>query len=536
MENKHSRKHLLPINEIAKSLNIDTKDTIQYGNDKAKLSLDILNRDNKGKLILMTAMSPTPSGEGKTTMNIGLSMALNALGHQAISALREPSLGPVFGRKGGASGGGKARIEPSQDIDLHFTGDIHAISACNNLLSAMIDNHIYHGNELNIDPSQILWRRALDMNDRALRRLSTKDTTLGFDITAASEIMAILCLAEDMDDLRSRLEKIVVALDHEGKLVSAKMLGAVGAMMVLLKDAIQPNLVQTSEGTPVIVHGGPFANIAHGCNSVIATKMALKLSDYVVTEAGFGADLGAQKFFDIKSLQSGIKADAVVIVATLKALKYHGDSTLKDLEEVNISALTQGFDNLKQHMENMKKYQQDVYVAINRFPSDTQEEIDFLSTLLLDLGVKSFDCDVFGQGSKGALKLAEEIVGNLKNSSPSISMKPKDNLEASIEQIALEIYRADDVEYSETALKKLEMLKKTGFGHYPVCIAKTQYSFSDDPKKLNVAKNFNLLVTDLKISNGAGFIVALCGKVMTMPGMPKNPNALNIDLNADNSL
>lgn len=531
MKNNQNPETLLPINQIAAGLNISDSELIQYGHDKAKLSLDILKRETKGKLILMTAMSPTPSGEGKTTMNIGLSMALNSLGHRTISALREPSLGPVFGRKGGATGGGKARIEPSHDIDLHFTGDLHAISACNNLLSAMIDNHIYYGNQLNIDPNQILWRRAIDMNDRALRRLNSKDGVVSFDITAASEIMAILCLAEGVKDLRKRLENIIIALDMEGNLVSAKMLGAVGSMMVLLKDAMMPNLVQTSEGTPVIVHGGPFANIAHGCNSVIATKMALKLSDYVITEAGFGADLGAQKFFDIKSYQSGIKADAVVIVATLKALKYHGDSSIKDLSEANESALREGFNNLKQHIENMKKYQSNVVVAINRFPQDYQHEIDLLSDLLKDMGVSTFDSDVFGKGSQGALKLAEKVVEILDSSSPSTSFAPKDTLELSIENIAKEIYRAHGVVYSKLALEKLEMLKSKGFDAYPVCIAKTQYSFSDDPKKLNVAKDYDLLVTDLKISGGAGFVVALCGKVMTMPGMPKTPNALSIDIN-----
>lgn len=531
MINNQNPKTLLPINQIAASLNIMESEMIQYGSDKAKLSLDILNRNHQGKLILMTAMSPTPSGEGKTTMNIGLSMALNSMGYRAISALREPSLGPVFGRKGGATGGGKARIEPAHDIDLHFTGDLHAISACNNLLSSMIDNHIYHGNDLNIDPQNILWRRALDMNDRALRKLNRKEGIVSFDITAASEIMAILCLAESLADLRHRLENIIIALDMNGNLVSAKMLGAVGSMMVLLKDAIMPNLVQTSEGTPVIVHGGPFANIAHGCNSVIATKMALKLSDYVVTEAGFGADLGAQKFFDIKSYQSGIKADAVVIVATLKALKYHGDSRIKDLSETNMLALKEGFNNLKQHIENMKKYQDNVVVAINRFPHDDQDEIDFLQVALQEIGVTSFDSDVYGQGSQGAINLARELVEILKSSTPSTSMQPKESLESSIENIAQEIYRADGVEYSQVALQKLALLKSKGFDAYPVCIAKTQYSFSDDPTKLNVAKGYKLLVTDLKISGGAGFVVALCGKVMTMPGMPKKPNALSIDLN-----
>lgn len=531
MINNQNPKTLLPINQIAASLNIMESEMIQYGSDKAKLSLDILNRNHQGKLILMTAMSPTPSGEGKTTMNIGLSMALNSMGYRAISALREPSLGPVFGRKGGATGGGKARIEPAHDIDLHFTGDLHAISACNNLLSAMIDNHIYHGNDLNIDPQNILWRRALDMNDRALRKLNRKEGIVSFDITAASEIMAILCLAESLADLRHRLENIIIALDMNGNLVSAKMLGAVGSMMVLLKDAMMPNLVQTSEGTPVIVHGGPFANIAHGCNSVIATKMALKLSDYVVTEAGFGADLGAQKFFDIKSYQSGIKADAVVIVATLKALKYHGDSRIKDLSDTNMLALKEGFNNLKQHIENMKKYQDNVVVAINRFPHDDQDEIDFLQVALQEIGVTSFDSDVYGQGSQGAINLARELVEILKSSTPSTSMQPKESLESSIENIAQEIYRADGVEYSQVALQKLALLKSKGFDAYPVCIAKTQYSFSDDPTKLNVAKGYKLLVTDLKISGGAGFVVALCGKVMTMPGMPKKPNALSIDLN-----
>lgn len=526
----HKIQGVRPIEVVAKDLDIDMDSIITYGKDKAKLSLDLLNRNRSGKLILMTAMSPTPSGEGKTTMNIGLSMALNRLGYRAISALREPSLGPVFGLKGGATGGGKATVEPSVDINLHFTGDIHAITACNNLLSAMIDNHIFQENTLNIDPYQILWKRALDMNDRALRKLTLKTTTTSFDITAASEIMAILCLAEDQKDLERRLERIVIALDYDGNQVLAKDLGAVGAMMVLLKDALLPNLVQTSEGTPVIVHGGPFANIAHGCNSVIATKMALKLSDYVVTEAGFGADLGAQKFFDIKAVQSGLHADAVVVVATLKAMKYHGDSRIKDLSLSNPDALIKGFENLKQHVENMQKYQPNVMVALNRFPDDQDEEIKIVFDQLEALGVPAFEADVFGQGSQGGVALAKHLVESLKASTPSVSMKPQATLEESIETIAREIYRADGIEFAGAAKVSLQRLKDLGYDSYPVCIAKTQYSFSDNPKLLNVAQGFKLHITDLKVSNGAGFVVVLCGNVMTMPGMPSRPNAMDIKL------
>lgn len=530
MEENKQVNPLQAIEKIASDLGLNRDDIIMYGHDKAKLSLRLLDKEKTGNLILMTAMSPTPTGEGKTTMNIGLSMALNALGYRAISALREPSLGPVFGLKGGATGGGKARIEPSDDINLHFTGDLHAITAANNLLAAMIDNHVYHGNDLNIDPTQILWKRAMDMNDRALRKVGLTRTNTSFDITAASEIMAILCLAENRDDLRTRLANIAVALDVDGNLITAHDLGAVEPMMVLLKDALLPNLVQTSEGTPVIVHGGPFANIAHGCNSVIATKMALGLSDYVVTEAGFGADLGAQKFFDIKSRQSGIDAKAVVVVATLKALKYHGGLSGDALSDLNLGALDEGFKNLKRHIENMKQYQDNVIVALNRFPDDSHIEVLYLFEMLESIGVEGIECDVFGKGSQGALELAKHVVASLESAQTSKPLEYQNSLEASIHEIATRIYRARGVNYSDKARLKLQNLEEEGYGNYPVCIAKTQYSFSDDPKKLNVVDDFELNVTDIRVSRGAGFVVVLCGNVMTMPGMPKRPNALKMKL------
>ena len=523
-------KGVCPIDTIAELLHLNHDDYVKYGDDKAKLSLDILQRLQTGKIILMSAISPTPAGEGKTTMNIGLSMGLNALGYRAISALREPSLGPVFGMKGGATGGGKSTIEPSVDINLHFTGDLHAITSCHNLLSAIVDNHIYQGNQQNIDPDRIVWNRVMDVNDRALRKVFVANHSSSFDITAASEIMAIVCLASDLSDLRARLGLIQIGYRYDGTLVLAKDMDVVGAMMVLLKDAIKPNLVQTCEGTPVIVHGGPFANIAHGCNSVIATKMAMALSDYVVTEAGFGADLGAEKFFDIKSYQSGLNASAAVVVATIRALKYHGGVLEKDLADENVDALNVGFANLKQHVENMRKFQVPVVVAINVFPSDTALEITTLQTLCNLMGVQAYVSDVFAKGSKGALDLAKAVVALCDKGCVSQPLYTPQSVKTSLATIAWEIYRAKGVVYSEKAAQQLETFKHTEVELYPVCIAKTQYSFSDNPKRLNVATDFDLHVREFRVSGGAKFVVAICGPIMTMPGLPKKPNALRIDL------
>lgn len=530
MNHENTPKGLKPIDQIAAMLDLNPKDYVKYGEDKAKLSLDLLKRPQTGHIILMSAISPTPAGEGKTTMNIGLSMGLNALGYKAVSALREPSLGPVFGMKGGATGGGKSVIEPAVDINLHFTGDLHAITSCHNLLTAMIDNHIYQGNALNLDVDRLLWNRVLDVNDRALRKISVAGHQSSFDITAASEIMAIVCLATDDADLRERLSRVRIGYRRDGSLVLAKDMEVVGAMMVLLKDAIKPNLVQTCEGTPVIVHGGPFANIAHGCNSVIATKMAMALSDYVVTEAGFGADLGAEKFFDIKSQQSGLNASAAVVVATVRALKYHGGVLENALNHENIAALQVGFANLQQHVENMRKFKVPVVVAINVFPTDTAQEIATLQSLCQAIGVKACVSDVFGKGSAGALQLAQEVVTMCEQGHVSQPLYTPRLLKTSLETVATEIYRAKGVVYSQEALEHLELLQGTEVDQYPVCIAKTQYSFSDNPKLLNVCTDFDLHVRALRVSGGAKFVVAICGLIMTMPGLPKKPNALHIDI------
>lgn len=525
--------NLEKIDAIAQRLDLQSSDYEQYGNFKAKLNLDLLNRNRKGKLILMTAMSPTPSGEGKTTMNIGLSMALNRLGYRAISALREPSLGPVFGMKGGATGGGKATIEPSMDINLHFTGDIHAITSAHNLLATIIDNHIFQGNSLNFNPDTLQWHRVVDMNDRALRIVDLKHRKSRFDITAASEIMAIICLAEDYKDLKVRLGRILVGYNLEGAPIFAHQLQCVDALMLLLKDALRPNLVQTSEGTPAIVHGGPFANIAHGCNSVIGTKMALTLADYVVTEAGFGADLGAQKFFDIKCAQSNIKADAIVIVATLKSIKYHGGLSLKDLDKPSLSSLEIGFENLKRHIENMKIYHDNVVVALNQFVTDSQEELTLLESLCNDMGINLLKCNVFLDGGEGANELAKAVIGLCENSNPSRNLGTCESIEESLTLIAKKIYRAENVFYSDKAKIGLERAKALGVGHYPVCIAKTQYSFTDDPKRLNAPNNFDFKIDEIRISNGAGFVVAIAGTTMTMPGLPKEPNAINMKFDSE---
>ena len=534
------------ITEIAEAAGIDEKYLEQYGKYKAKVDYSLL-RDKKdepdGKLILVTAITPTPAGEGKTTTSVGLADGLRKIGKNAIAALREPSLGPVFGIKGGAAGGGHAQVVPMEDINLHFTGDFHAIGAANNLLAAMLDNHIQQGNDLNIDPKQITWKRAVDMNDRQLRhivdglggRMQGVPREDGFDITVASEVMAVLCLASDIPDLKERLARIIVAYTYDGKPVTAKDLRAEGAMAALLKDALKPNLVQTIEGTPAFIHGGPFANIAHGCNSVTATKMAMKLADYTVTEAGFAADLGAEKFFDIKCRIAGLKPDAVVIVATVRALKYHGGVAKNDLNEENLDALTKGLPNLLQHVSNIK----DVFglpcvVAINAFPTDTEEELTLVEEKCRQMGVNAVLSEVWAKGGEGGAALAEEVVrlcqipGDFRQSY-DLSLSIEEKLNA----ICKSVYHADGAVLTDNAKKQAKKLKDLGFGNLPICVAKTQYSFSDDPSKLGAPSGFAVTVRNLKVSAGAGFIVALTGDIMTMPGLPKVPAAEKIDVDSD---
>lgn len=532
-----------PINEIADQLGILDDELELYGHYKAKVSLDILNRlknQENGKLVLVTAISPTPAGEGKTTTNVGLSMGLNKIGKTAISALREPSLGPCFGIKGGAAGGGYAQVVPMDDINLHFTGDFHAITSAHNLLAAMLDNHLQQGNELDIDPKRVVWKRVIDMNDRALRNIviglgKKSDGVVretGFDITVASEIMAILCLATSLNDLKERLGKIVVAYTKSHQEVTAADLKATRAMTLLLKDAIKPNLVQTVENTPALIHGGPFANIAHGCNSVMATKVALKLADYTVTEAGFGADLGAEKFFDIKCRLADLAPDAVVVVATIRALKMHGGKAIKELGKEDLSALSEGFANLKQHLENIAKYGVPVVVAINRFPSDTLEEIKWLTESCAKLGVKAILAEEFVIGGDGAIDLAKAVVDICDTKSADYHPLYDDNLliTEKIEIVAKEIYRAKEVTFTAEAKKEIRTLEKLGLDKMPVCIAKTQYSFSDNPKLLGAPRDFSITVRDVKVSAGAGFIVAITGRIMTMPGLPKVPAAERMDI------
>ncbi|HCS93618.1 MAG TPA: formate--tetrahydrofolate ligase [Bavariicoccus seileri] len=532
-----------PINEIADQLGILDDELELYGHYKAKVSLDILNRlknQENGKLVLVTAISPTPAGEGKTTTNVGLSMGLNKIGKTAISALREPSLGPCFGIKGGAAGGGYAQVVPMDDINLHFTGDFHAITSAHNLLAAMLDNHLQQGNELDIDPKRVVWKRVIDMNDRALRNIviglgKKSDGVVretGFDITVASEIMAILCLATSLNDLKERLGKIVVAYTKSHQEVTAADLKATRAMTLLLKDAIKPNLVQTVENTPALIHGGPFANIAHGCNSVMATKVALKLADYTVTEAGFGADLGAEKFFDIKCRLADLAPDAVVVVATIRALKMHGGKAIKELGKEDLSALSEGFANLKQHLENIAKYGVPVVVAINRFPSDTLEEIKWLTESCAKLGVKAILAEEFVIGGDGAIDLAKAVVDICDTKSADYHPLYDDNLliTEKIEIVAKEIYRAKEVTFTAEAKKEIRTLEKLWLDKMPVCIAKTQYSFSDNPKLLGAPRDFSITVRDVKVSAGAGFIVAITGRIMTMPGLPKVPAAERMDI------
>ena len=530
------------ISEIAKKVGIKDKYLEVYGNYKAKVDFNLLREEEHtpGKLILVTAINPTPAGEGKTTTTVGLSDALSKRGKNVVVALREPSLGPVFGVKGGAAGGGYAQVVPMEDINLHFTGDFHAIGAANNLLAAMLDAHIHFGNELNIDPAKITWHRAVDMNDRQLRNivsgLGGKSNGVpredGFDITVASEIMAIFCLSTSIADLKERLGRIVVGYTYDDEPVTAHQLHAEGAMAALLKDAIKPNLVQTLEGTPAFVHGGPFANIAHGCNSIMATRMALALGDYTVTEAGFGADLGAQKFLDIKCRLCGLKPDAVVIVATVRALKNHGGVAVADLNQKNLEALEAGLPNLLQHVENITQvYKLPCVVAINAFPTDTKAELDLVESKCKELGVNVALSEVWAKGGEGSLKLADEVIRLCDQPNDFQFSYPDDmGLAEKIETIAKRIYHADGVIFEPKAQREIERLEKLGFGNMPVCIAKTQYSFSDDASKKGAPRDFKISVRQVKVSAGAGFVVALTGEIMTMPGLGKEPSAFKIDV------
>ena len=538
-----------PIVEVASQLDISDDELELYGKYKAKISPDVLERLKdrpNGKLVLVTAINPTPAGEGKTTTNVGLSMALNKLGKKTITTLREPSLGPCFGIKGGAAGGGYSQVVPMDDINLHFTGDFHAITSAHNLLAAMLDNHIHQGNALDIVTKKIVWKRVMDMNDRSLRHIivglgKKGDGVMresGFDITVASEIMAILCLATDIEDLKARLSRMVVAYNSKGEAVTAGDLQATGAMALLLKDAIKPNLVQTLENTPAIIHGGPFANIAHGCNSVMATQTALKLGDYVVTEAGFGADLGAEKFFDIKCRYAGLKPDVAVIVATVRALKMNGGVAKDNLAEENLEALKAGSANLLRHLDNVAKYGVPAVVAINRFPTDTEAELELLRDLCKEKGIDVVLSEVFAKGGEGGLELAKEVINICENRKSDFHTlyDVNDSIEDKMNTIATEIYGADGVDFTADALKQVRELEKLGLDRLPICVAKTQYSFTDDPKKLGAPKNFRITVREVKVSAGAGFIVALTGSIMTMPGLPKVPAANGMDILSDGTI
>ncbi len=538
-----------PIKEVAEKLGIAEDALSLYGNYKAKISagqLEALKDKPDGKLILVTAISPTPAGEGKTTTSVGLVDALAAIGKKAVIALREPSLGPVFGIKGGAAGGGHAQVVPMEDINLHFTGDFHAIGVANNLLAALIDNHIHHGNALGIDSRRITWKRAVDMNDRQLRhivdglqgKVNGVPREDGFDITVASEVMAILCLSENITDLKNRLEKIIIGYSFEGKPITAKDLKAGGAMAAVLKDAIHPNLVQTLEHTPALIHGGPFANIAHGCNSVLATKLALKYADYAVTEAGFGADLGAEKFIDIKCRTSGLRPAAVVLVATIRALKMHGGVAKSDLAEENVQAVVDGLPNLEKHLENI----QDVYglpavVAINKFPLDTEAELQTVYDACQKRGVDVVISDVWANGGVGGKELAEKVVELAEGDNHfQFVYNEEDSIETKLNKIVTKVYGGKGVRLTPAAKRELKQLEELGFSNYPICMAKTQYSFSDDAKKLGAPKNFVVTISQLKVSAGAGFIVALTGAIMTMPGLPKVPASEKIDVDKDGNI
>lgn len=538
-----------PISDIAEKLGISADELEFYGKYKAKLPLSLLKKYESredGKLILVTAINPTPAGEGKTTVTVGLGEAMNRIGKKAVIALREPSMGPVFGIKGGAAGGGYAQVIPMEDINLHFTGDMHAITAANNLLCAIIDNHIQQGNELRIDPRRILFKRCLDMNDRALRnvviglggKVNGVPREDGFMITVASEIMAILCLSSGIKDLKERLGSILTAYTYDGTPVYARDLNAVGSMAALLKDAIKPNLVQTLENTPALMHGGPFANIAHGCNSVTATRLALKLGDYCITEAGFGADLGAEKFLDIKCRCAGLKPSCVVIVATIRALKYNGGVPKAELSKENIDALKKGIVNLETHIENMRKYGLPVVVAINRFATDTEAEIETIEAFCREKDVPVSLTEVFARGGEGGKELAEKVVKTIETK--EAHFKPiydeKLSIKEKLNVLAKEIYRAGDVVFTSNAEKAISEIEKLGKDKLPICVAKTQYSLSDDPQKLGSPKGFTLTVRDVRLSAGAGFIVALTGDIMTMPGLPKQPAAYKIDVDDDGNV
>ena len=542
---------MLPIKEVAAQIGVGEEYLDYYGKYKAKLSDDLIkkvknNRD--GKLILVTAVNPTPAGEGKTTVTVGLGQAMKVIGKKAVIALREPSLGPVFGIKGGAAGGGYSQVVPMEDINLHFSGDMHAITAANNLLCAIIDNHLQQGNALGIDPRRILFKRCMDMNDRALRNivvgLGGKANGVpredGFNITVASEIMAILCLAEDLTDLKRRFENILVAYNYSGEPVYAKELGCAGAMTLLMKDAINPNLVQTLENTPAIIHGGPFANIAHGCNSVRATKLAVKLADYIITEAGFGSDLGAEKFLDIKCRAAGLKPSCIVLVATCRALKYNGGVKKEDTSKENLDALKKGIVNLGTHIENMQKYGVPVVVAINRFYTDTDAELDFVKEYCAEKGVTACISEGFAKGGEGAAELAETVCETIETNGKKSNFRYIYDTEKSIKEkiatVAKEIYRADGVIFTANAEKSIKEIERLGRDKLPVCIAKTQYSLSDDPTKLGKPENFEITVRDVKLYSGAGFITVMTGDILTMPGLPKSPSALKIDIHEDGTI
>ncbi|MCA1009413.1 formate--tetrahydrofolate ligase [Halobacillus halophilus] len=538
-----------PISLIAEQMGLTEEDWEPFGHYKAKLSDQLLNKlDDRpnGKIILTTSINPTPAGEGKSTVTVGLGQALNQLNKKAVIALREPSLGPTMGLKGGACGGGHSQVVPMEEINLHFTGDIHAITTANNALSAFIDNHIHQGNQLNIDPRRITWKRALDMNDRSLRQVvvGLGGAVRGvpredeFTITVASEIMAILCLAADLQDLKRRLSRIIIGYTYKQEPVTVNQLGFQGALTLLLKDAMKPNLVQTLENTPAIIHGGPFANIAHGCNSVMATKMAAKLGDFVVTESGFGADLGAEKFLDIKTRAGDFEPDAVVIVATIRALKMHGGLNKKDLHHEDLSALEKGMENLEKHLETVRQFNLPFIVAVNQFSSDTQAELDYLRKWCEEEGAPVSVIDVFTRGGEGGIDLAEKVIKVCESKSAPLTYTYdlSDSIEEKIQKIALKVYGAEGVHFSTQAKKQLHQIKQLGYGQLPICMAKTQYSLSDDPSQLGRPRNFHITVREFRLSVGAGFIVAMTGEVMTMPGLPKKPAALQMDVTEDGTI
>ena len=535
------------ISNIAKEIGINENDIEEYGKYKCKISENVINsnkNNRNGKLILVTAVSPTPLGEGKTTVSIAVADGLRKIGKKSILALREPSLGPVFGIKGGATGGGKVQIAPMEDINLHFTGDIHAITSANNLLSALIDNHIYFGNELEFE--KVLWKRCMDLNDRQLRSVNTglsEEKNIvprldKFDITVASEIMAVLCLSENIKDLKQKLGNILIGYNKKDEPIYVKQLKAEGALTVLLKDAIKPNLVQTLEKTPTIIHGGPFANIAHGCNSIIATKLCMKLADYTITEAGFGADLGAEKFVDIKCRKANLKPNAVVLVATIKAIKYHGGIEKGKLQEENVEGIEKGLDNIYRHIDNLKnKFGLNLIVAINKYSTDTDKEIEFLRSKLSQKGIDSSVVQGWAKGGEGAIDIANQLV-ELTNKQTNLKYiyELKDSIQDKIKKVAKSIYGAENVNFTEEAMEKISKIEKLGYGNLPICIAKTQYSFSDDPKNLKCEGKYIINVRDLEIKSGAGFIIVLAGKIMTMPGLPRVPAAESIDINSENEI